>query len=79
MCASALHQLNVRRIIYGAANSRFGGCSSVFDVSQVHDASGVTVTGGVFAEEAVALLKLFYEGTNPNAPTPNVKKRKINS
>jgi len=79
MCSSALHQMKVRSIVYGAANSRFGGCESVLDVSTIHSDSGVSVRGGIFADEAVALLKRFYEGTNLNAPKPKTKKRKLDN
>jgi len=34
-CASALQQLGVRRVFYGCANERFGGCGSVVDVCAV--------------------------------------------
>lgn len=78
MCASALHQLQVRSIIYGCANDRFGGCKSVYDVSNAysHKGSNINVIGNVKGEEAMQLLKDFYKGTNPNAPESNRKKRK---
>lgn len=73
MCASALLELNVLQIVYGCANSRFGGCSSVFDTFKVYSDKKCKVQGGVFAEEAINLLKEFYKGTNPNAPKSKVK------
>lgn len=33
MCASALRQVGIGRVVYGAGNDRFGGCGSVLDVS----------------------------------------------
>ncbi|KAJ8670439.1 hypothetical protein QAD02_001698 [Eretmocerus hayati] len=75
MCASALHQLEIRSIVYGCANDRFGGCQSVFDVSKVHE-SKLNVTGDVKSEEAMQLLKDFYKGSNPNAPEAKKGRKK---
>ncbi|XP_065191643.1 tRNA-specific adenosine deaminase 2-like [Sycon ciliatum] len=36
-------------------------------------------TGGLMADAAVDLLKTFYEGTNPNAPVPKVKRKAGNN
>ncbi|KAJ9120188.1 hypothetical protein QFC22_003088 [Naganishia vaughanmartiniae] len=33
MCASALRQVGIGKVIYGAGNERFGGCGSVLDVN----------------------------------------------
>lgn len=33
MCASALVQVNIGRVVYGCANERFGGCGSVLNVN----------------------------------------------
>lgn len=73
MCTSALYQLGVRSIIYGCKNDRFGGCISVFKVPNVYNTK-VTVLGDIKSEEAISLLKNFYEGTNPNAPESKAKK-----
>ncbi|CAB0003076.1 unnamed protein product [Nesidiocoris tenuis] len=75
MCACALHDLGVASVVYGCANDRFGGCGSVMDVAAVHR-KPVNVVGGVFAVEAMRLLKTFYMGVNPNAPPEKVKTRK---
>lgn len=75
MCAAALHDLGVREIIYGCPNDRFGGCGSVFDVAAVHN-KPVPVTGGLFSDQAMTLLKTFYKGVNPNAPSSKVKTKK---
>lgn len=32
MCASALRQIGIGRVVYGCGNERFGGCGSVIDV-----------------------------------------------
>lgn len=76
MCAAALNNLNVKEVVYGCANDRFGG-KTVLDVSQMYESS-YAVTGNLMAEEAMVLLKEFYKGTNPNAPESKVKRKKQN-
>lgn len=34
MCASALRQMGIKRVFYGCANERFGGCGSVLGVNE---------------------------------------------
>jgi tRNA-specific adenosine deaminase 2 len=77
MCASALRQLHLTSVVYGCPNERFGGCESVLSVSSEELASGLPplqCVAGVLADEAIALLKNFYKGENPNAPA---EKRKL--
>lgn len=68
MCASALHQLAVRRVVYGCANARFGGCGGA-----LHVQSGFECVGGVYREEAILLLRRFYVQENARAPRPAAK------
>jgi tRNA-specific adenosine deaminase 2 len=75
MCAAALLHLGVANIVYGCGNDRFGGCGSVVDVPSLYSAQ-TTIRGGLKAERAMALLKEFYQGVNPNAPPDKVKIRK---
>ncbi|XP_011633752.1 tRNA-specific adenosine deaminase 2 [Pogonomyrmex barbatus] len=77
MCMSALLQLQIRSIVYGCANDRFGGCVSVLEVSKFYD-SKIVIQGNIKGEEAMKLLQDFYKGVNPNAPESKIKKgRKI--
>lgn len=73
MCAAALSNLNIREVVYGCANDRFGG-KTVLDVSNYYIQS-YSLTGNLLANEAMALLKQFYKGVNPNAPESKVKKK----
>lgn len=75
MCAAALHELQIQNIVYGCANDRFGGCSSVLKVPEIYN-SKMKITGNVRAEEAMQLLKDFYRGTNPNAPVSKTRKKR---
>nr|XP_022903317.1 tRNA-specific adenosine deaminase 2 [Onthophagus taurus] len=71
MCAAALFQHKVCKVVFGCKNDRFGG-STVFDVGAVMKPVTI-VKGGYRGEDAMGLLKEFYKGTNPNAPASKVK------
>lgn len=71
MCLSALNNLNVKQIVYGCKNDRFGG-QTVVDVKTLLN-SNIIIKGGVREDEAMALLKVFYKGENPSAPKPKTK------
>jgi tRNA-specific adenosine deaminase 2 len=70
MCADALRQAGIGRVVYGCPNDKFGGCGTVLQVlgSSSAAAAAGRVTAGVCAEEAVALLKAFYARSNIRAP-----------
>ncbi len=62
MCAGALVYARVRRLVFGAFDPKAGACGSVYNI--VNDERlnhRLEVTGGVLAEEAVALLKNFFK------------------
>lgn len=79
MCAGALALLGPKHVYFGGPNHRFGGCGSVLDVAAAGCGAcggrsagggggggpGFRHTGGFFAEEAVDLLREFYEKGNP--------------
>ena len=44
MCASALRQIGLRKVVFGAANDKFGGCGSVLSI---HDDQPVPGGGGL--------------------------------
>lgn len=72
MCSAALHDFQVKEIIYGCANDRFGG-KTVVDVPQVVGYLP-SIMGGLRADEAMDLLKEFYKGENPSAPVAKSKR-----
>lgn len=75
MCAAALYSLQVKTVVFGCKNDRFGG-QTVFDVGAVLNPV-TTIKGGYRASEAMNLLKEFYKGTNPSAPISKVKTKKV--
>jgi len=112
MCASALRQLRVRRVLFGCGNDKFGGCGvppppcqasarrrhaksrcptnpnpaahrsplagSVLSIhtDDLGEQPPLPSTGGLRAEEAVAMLRLFYAQENQNAPEPQKRTKK---
>lgn len=74
MCADALGQLHVSDITYGCSNDRFGGCGSVVNIPKLYKYP-MKIQKGIQAEKAVELLKDFYKGENPNAPTGKAKRK----
>ena len=84
MCAAAITNLRVKEVYYGCQNEKFGGCGSVVDMRDIRrkvqpdSAYNVRISGGHRADEAVEMLKTFYDGQNPNAPNPKVKGVRVN-
>ena len=74
MCADALGQLNIQSVFYGCSNDRFGGCGSIISVPNIYKYSFKLIKD-VRKEEAINLLKEFYKGENPNAPTGKAKRK----
>lgn len=61
MCAGALLQARVSRLVFGAPDPRTGACGSVIDL--LRDSRWnhrIDVVGGVLAEECAALLRAFF-------------------
>eukprot|EP00026_Physarum_polycephalum_P014416 Phypoly_transcript_14930.p1 GENE.Phypoly_transcript_14930~~Phypoly_transcript_14930.p1 ORF type:complete len:186 (+),score=19.00 Phypoly_transcript_14930:276-833(+) len=83
MCAAALAILNIKTVVFGCGNERFGGCGSVLDVrNHCNFVVGeelpppYTCITGILKQECIDALQRFYEQENPNAPTP-LKKTSI--
>jgi tRNA(adenine34) deaminase len=61
MCAGALVQARIARLIYGADDAKGGAvrsCLQVLDAGALNHR--VAVTGGILADESVALLQSFF-------------------
>lgn len=69
MCGLALAQLGIRRVFFGAGNSRFGGNGGVMRVN-----TGSYIAYPDFGRErAIMLLRHFYAKENESAPQPRDK------
>ena len=61
MCASAIMQARIRRLVFGAADPKTGACGGVIDLFAERRLNHHTrVVGGVLADECAALLKEFF-------------------
>jgi tRNA(adenine34) deaminase len=62
MCAGAIIHARVKRVVYGAADTKTGAAGSVFDIlnSELHN-HRVEITSGVLELECGALLKEFFQ------------------
>jgi tRNA(adenine34) deaminase len=62
MCAGAMIQARLPRLVYGARDTRFGADGSIVDVlRQPAFNHQVAVTRGVLEEESGALLQAFFQ------------------
>ena len=61
MCAGAIVQARIRRLVFGAPDPKTGACGGVIDLfAETRLNHHTTVTGGVLAEECSALLTGFF-------------------
>ena len=61
MCAGAIMNACISRVVYGAADPKSGACGSVVDLFAENRLNfHTTVVGGVMAEEAAKLLQDFF-------------------
>ena len=63
MCAGAMIQARLERLVYGAKDLRFGADGSVLDVlSEPLFNHHVNVTAGVMEDDSAALMQAFFRG-----------------
>jgi tRNA(adenine34) deaminase len=61
MCAGAILNARMSRVVYGASDPKSGACGSVVDLFAENRLNfHTTVVGGVMAEEAAKLLQKFF-------------------
>jgi tRNA(adenine34) deaminase len=62
MCAGAMIQARLPRLVYGAKDTRFGADGSIVDVLRAEGFNHrVAITGGLLEEDAAALLQQFFQ------------------
>lgn len=62
MCAGAMFQARLPRLVYGAKDTRFGADGSVVNiVREVNFNHRLSVTSGVLEAEAMVLLQTFFQ------------------
>jgi tRNA(adenine34) deaminase len=63
MCAGAIMQARIRRLVFGAPDPKTGACGGVVNLFTEPRLNHHTqVTGGVLADECGALLRQFFAG-----------------
>lgn len=60
MCAGAIINSRIRRVVWGAADPKAGCCGSVTDLFELPFNHRPAVEGGLMADEGAALLKEFF-------------------
>jgi tRNA(adenine34) deaminase len=66
MCAGAIREFHVARVVFGAADLRVGGCGSRYDVlGDTRLGAGPLLVSGILAEESAGLLRTFFAGRRP--------------
>jgi tRNA(adenine34) deaminase len=62
MCAGAIQQARVARLVFGAPDNKLGAAGTVIDpLRDPRLLHRVEVTGGVLAQEALDLLRRFFD------------------
>ncbi|NOT58760.1 MAG: tRNA adenosine(34) deaminase TadA [Acidobacteria bacterium] len=62
MCAGALVNARIKRLVYGAAEERFGAVASQFELCTSSSLNHqIEVTHGILAEECRALMQNFFK------------------
>lgn len=61
MCAGAIINARIPRVVYGAADKKAGSCGSVCDLFSMAYNHHPKCEGGVLAEECMELLQEFFQ------------------
>ena len=77
MCAGAILNSRIRRVVYGAADAKAGCCGSVTDLFALPFNHHPMVEQGLRAEEAGALLQAFFKDLRVRLAEETVKKWKL--
>jgi tRNA(adenine34) deaminase len=76
MCAGALVQARVRRLVYGARDARFGAVESIFHICD-SDALNhrIEIISGILEEECRALMQDFFRRKRESKTNKNSESR----
>jgi tRNA-specific adenosine deaminase 2 len=79
MCAAAIRRIGIRRVVFGCHNDRFGGCGSLLSLHDNYNVEGsqqpYQIVSGVLRDEAIVLLRSFYDRENFHAPEDKRKRK----
>lgn len=61
MCAGAILQARIPRVVFGARDEKFGACGSVCDLFSMNFNHHPQMEGGLMEEEVQALMRQFFQ------------------
>jgi len=61
MCAGAIINARIPRVVFGASDGKYGACGSVCDLFSMEFNHHPTVEKGVLGEESAALMQEFFQ------------------
>lgn len=67
MCAGAIINARIPRVVYGAPDLRFGAFGSLINLADVPLNHKPEIVGGVLADENVAMLQEYFKKKRKNA------------
>jgi len=67
MCAGAIINARVERVVYGAPDKRFGAFGSLFDLNSFGLNHRPAIVGGVLGEECAEMLSSYFRKKRENA------------
>ena len=75
MCAGAIINSRIQRVVYGAQDAKAGSCGSIIDLFSLPYNHHPVCVSGVLAAESTALLKTFFARLRQkNKPKKKVEK-----
>lgn len=66
MCAGAIVNARIDRVVFGVPDLRFGAFGSLFDLSALPTNHTPTVEGGLLSEESLSLLRAYFKEKRKN-------------
>ena len=66
MCAGAIVNARIERVVYGVPDIRFGAFGSLFDLSALPTNHTPDVAGGLMRDECLALLRAYFKQKRKN-------------
>ena len=71
MCAGAILNARIPRVVYGAADKKAGACGTNLNLMQAPNYPHPTVERGVLEAECTALLQAFFQNMRAD-PKPRI-------
>ncbi len=60
MCAGAIINARIKRVVFGASDKRFGACGSLFDLSSFEVNHKPEILGGLLEAECLERMRAFF-------------------